>query len=111
LTHRNVIDRRRRIPVLDSEISFVDTGAGDPIVFLHGNPTSSYLWRNIIPYLRGLGRCLAPDLVGMGWSAKSPRQAYRFVDHAAYLDAWFEALGLTENVILVGHDWGSGETR
>jgi haloalkane dehalogenase len=107
LTHRNVIDRRRRIRVLDSEISFVDTGQGDPIVFLHGNPTSSYLWRNIIPYVSGLGRCLAPDLVGMGWSGKSPRQSYRFIDHAAYLDAWFEGLGLTENVILVGHDWGS----
>lgn len=105
LTHRNA--ELRRIRVLDSEISFVDTGQGDPIVFLHGNPTSSYLWRNIIPYVSGLGRCLAPDLVGMGWSGKSPRQAYRFIDHAAYLDAWFEALGLTRNVILVGHDWGS----
>src|SRR6185503_292009 len=107
LTHRNVIDQRRRVQVLDSEISFVDTGLGDPIVFLHGNPTSSYLWRNIIPHVSGLGRCLAPDLVGMGSSARSPRQAYRFMDHAAYLDAWFEALGLTENVILVAHDWGS----
>ena len=107
MTHRNVIDQRRRVQVLDSEISFVDTGLGDPIVFLHGNPTSSYLWRNIIPHVSGLGRCLAPDLVGMGSSARSPRQAYRFMDHAAYLDAWFEALGLTENVILVAHDWGS----
>jgi len=98
---------RRRVRVLDSEISFVDTGEGDPIVFLHGNPTSSYLWRNVIPHLAGLGRCLAPDLVGMGRSGKSPRQAYRFADHAAYLDAWFEALGLTDNVTLVVHDWGS----
>jgi haloalkane dehalogenase len=98
---------RRRIRVLDSEMSYVDTGAGDPIVFLHGNPTSSYLWRNIIPYLSGHGRCLAPDLVGMGRSEKSPTRAYRFVDHAQYLDAWFEALGLTRNVILVLHDWGS----
>jgi len=98
---------RRRIPVLDSEISYVDTGRGDPIVFLHGNPTSSYLWRNIIPHLGGLGRCLAPDLVGMGRSGKSPRGAYRFGDHAAYLDAWFDALGLTKNVTLVVHDWGS----
>jgi haloalkane dehalogenase len=59
---------RRRVAVLDTEISYVDTGRGDPIVFLHGNPTSSYLWRNIIPYLSEQGRCLAPDLVGMGQS-------------------------------------------
>jgi haloalkane dehalogenase len=98
---------RRRVAVLDTEMSYVDTGQGDPIVFLHGNPTSSYLWRNIIPYLSAHGRCLAPDLVGMGQSGKSPAQAYRFVDHARYLDAWFEALKLTSNVTLVVHDWGS----
>jgi haloalkane dehalogenase len=98
---------RRRIAVLDTEMSYVDTGQGDPIVFLHGNPTSSYLWRNIIPYLSEHGRCLAPDLVGMGQSGKSPTSAYRFVDHARYLDAWFEALNLTSNVTLVLHDWGS----
>lgn len=98
---------RRTIRVLDAEMSYVDTGGGDPIVFLHGNPTSSYLWRNVIPHLGGLGRCLAPDLVGMGRSGKSPRRAYRFADHAAYLDAWFDTLGLSRNVILVVHDWGS----
>jgi haloalkane dehalogenase len=98
---------RRRIRVLDTEMTYVDTGSGDPIVFLHGNPTSSYLWRNIIPYLSSHGRCFAPDLVGMGQSGKSPSQAYRFVDHARYLDAWFEALDLTSNVTLVLHDWGS----
>jgi haloalkane dehalogenase len=98
---------RRRVAVLDTEMSYVDTGQGDPIVFLHGNPTSSYLWRNIIPYLSAHGRCLAPDLVGMGQSGKSPAQAYRFVDHARYLDAWFEALKLTSNITLVIHDWGS----
>ena len=98
---------RRRVAVLDTEMSYVDTGQGDSIVFLHGNPTSSYLWRNIIPYLSAHGRCLAPDLVGMGQSGKSPTQAYRFVDHARYLDAWFEALNLTSNVTLVVHDWGS----
>ncbi len=98
---------RRRIGVLDSEMSYLDTGRGDPIVFLHGNPTSSYLWRNIIPYVSGLGRCLAPDLIGMGRSVKSPTRAYRFVDHARYLDAWFDALGLTKDVTLVVHDWGS----
>ena len=98
---------RRRVAVLDTEMGYVDTGQGDPIVFLHGNPTSSYLWRNIIPYVSELGRCLAPDLVGMGQSGKSPTNAYRFVDHARYLDAWFETLNLTSNVILVIHDWGS----
>ena len=98
---------RRRVAVLDTEVSYVDTGRGDPIVFLHGNPTSSYLWRNIIPYLREQGRCLAPDLVGMGQSGKSATSAYRFADHARYLDAWFEALNLTSNVTLVIHDWGS----
>jgi haloalkane dehalogenase len=98
---------RRRVRVLDTEISYVDTGNGDPIVFLHGNPTYSYLWRNVIPHLSELGRCLAPDMVGMGHSGKSPSQAYRFTDQAAYLDAWFEALGLTKDVILVVHDWGS----
>jgi haloalkane dehalogenase len=98
---------RRRIAVLDSEMSYVDTGAGDPIIFLHGNPTSSYLWRNVIPHLSRRGRCLAPDLIGMGQSGKSPTQSYRFVDHARYLDAWFDALGLTKDVILVVHDWGS----
>lgn len=98
---------RRRIAVLDTEMSYVDTGEGDPIVFLHGNPTSSYLWRNIIPYVSARGRCLAPDLVGMGQSGKSPTGGYLFVDHARYLDAWFEALNLTNNVTLVVHDWGS----
>lgn len=98
---------RRRAAVLDTEISYVDTGSGDPIVFLHGNPTWSYLWRNIIPFVTGRGRCLAPDLVGMGMSAKSPARTYRFFDHARYLDAWFDAMGLTQNVILVLHDWGS----
>ena len=98
---------RRRVPVLDTEMSYVDTGDGDPIIFLHGNPTSSYLWRNIIPHVADLGRCLAPDLIGMGQSGKSPRSAYRFTDHADYLDAWFEALGLTKSVTLVVHDWGS----
>jgi haloalkane dehalogenase len=97
---------RHRIAFLETEISYVDTGAGEPVVFLHGNPTSSYLWRNVIPHVEGLGRCLAPDLVGMGDSGAAPDGSYRFVDHARYLDAWFEALGLT-HVTLVVHDWGS----
>jgi haloalkane dehalogenase len=88
-------------------MAYVDAGLGDPIVFLHGNPTPSYLWRNIIPHLLPLGRCLAPDYVGMGNSAAAPDGNYRFIDHQRYLDAWFQALGITRNVILVLHDWGS----
>lgn len=99
--------RGKRVAVLDTEMAYVDAGAGRPVVFLHGNPTSSYLWRNIIPHLEGLGRCLAPDLVGMGRSGKAPAGSYRFVDHARYLDAWFDALRLTAEVTLVVHDWGS----
>ena len=98
---------RRRVSVLDSEIAYVDTGAGEPVVFLHGNPTSSYLWRNVIPHVEGVARCLAPDLIGMGESGKAPSGSYRFRDHGRYLDAWFEALGLERNVTLVVHDWGS----
>ena len=98
---------RRRVPAPGVELATVDTGEGDPVVFLHGNPTSSYLWRNVIPHVAGMARCLAPDLLGMGESDRAPGGAYRFVDHARYLDAWFDALDLTENVTLVAHDWGS----
>ncbi len=98
---------RRHIAVLDTEIAYIEVGTGDPIVFLHGNPTSSYLWRNIIPHLEGLGRCLAPDLVGMGDSGKAPHHSYRFVDHARYLDSWFDELGVQRQITLVIHDWGS----
>ena len=72
---------RKRVSVDGTEISYVDTGDGPPVVFLHGNPTSSYLWRNIIPHLSNSARCLAPDLVGMGDSGKAPDGSYRFVDH------------------------------
>jgi haloalkane dehalogenase len=98
---------RNYLPVLDTTKAYVDAGTGDPIVFLHGNPTPSYLWRNIIPHLLPFGRCLAPDYVGMGNSGASPNGRYRFVDHQRYLDAWFETLGLGRNIILVVHDWGS----
>jgi haloalkane dehalogenase len=87
-------------------MSYVDVGVGDPIVLLHGNPTSSYLWRNVIPRLDGLGRCLAPDLIGMGRSGKAAGGRYRLADHVRYLDAWFETLDLSR-VTLVVHDWGS----
>jgi haloalkane dehalogenase len=89
---------------------YVEEGDGDPIVFLHGNPTSSYLWRNIIPHLTALGRCIAPDLIGMGDSDKlesSGPDAYRFVAHREYLNALFDHLDLTSNVVFVVHDWGS----
>jgi haloalkane dehalogenase len=98
---------RKRIKVLDTEMSYVEVGEGDSIVFLHGNPTSSYLWRNILPFLSDLGRCLAPDLVGMGGSGPAPDKQYRFLDHARYLDGWFESVGLSDKVVLVIHDWGS----
>src|SRR5579862_1093325 len=90
---------RQNIGVLDSSIATVDRGRGAPTVFLHGNPTSSYLWRNVIPHVERFGRCLAPDLIGMGKSGKAPAGSYRFNDHARYLDAWFEALAL-QDVIL-----------
>ena len=89
-----------------SKMHYVDEGTGDPILFLHGNPTSSYLWRNIIPYLTSLGRCIAPDLIGMGKSDK-PDIEYRFFDHAKYLEGLIEKLDL-KNITLVIHDWGSG---
>jgi haloalkane dehalogenase len=98
---------RKRAKVIGTEMAYVEVGSGDPIVFLHGNPTSSYLWRNVIPHLTKLGRCLAPDLIGMGDSGKSSTGEYRFVDHAKHLDAWFDALGLNQRVTLVIHDWGS----
>ena len=97
----------KRLSVVDAEMAYVDVGRGDPVVFLHGNPTSSYMWRNVIPYAAPFGRVLAPDLIGFGRSGKSPRSAYRFFDHVAYLDAWFEKLGLTKNIVFVVQDWGA----
>jgi len=98
---------RRRVRALDTEMAYVDTGQGEPVVFLHGNPTSSFLWRHVIPRVESVARCLAPDLVGMGDSGSAPSGRYRFVDHARYLDAWFDAVGLDRDVTLVVHDWGS----
>lgn len=101
---------KESVEVLGRRMAFVEQGVGDPIVFLHGNPTSSFLWRSVIPPLRSLGRCLAPDLIGMGDSEKLPDPgpgSYRFVDHRHHLDAWFEAVGATHDVTLVLHDWGS----
>ena len=99
---------RKQVTVDGVDISYIDTGNPDerPIVFLHGNPTSSYLWRNIIPHVSESSRCLAPDLVGMGQSGRTPEGKYSFTEHVRYLDAWFESLQIT-NAILVVHDWGS----
>ncbi len=93
------------VEVEGSRIAYIDEGDGQPILFLHGNPTSSYLWRNVIPYVTHDYRAIAPDLVGMGDSDK-PDIGYTFEDHARYIDGFVEALGL-EDVILVVHDWGS----
>ncbi len=101
---------KRRANVLGRAMAYVDTGRGDPIVFLHGNPTSSYLWRNILPRLERSGRCIAPDLIGMGDSEKLPQTgpgSYTFQDHRRYLDPLLASLGVERNVIVVGHDWGS----
>jgi haloalkane dehalogenase len=101
---------KKRAKVKGKGMAYVETGEGDPIVFLHGNPTSSYLWRNIIPHAEGLGRCIAPDLIGMGDSEKldpSGLGSYRFVEHREYLDSLLVELGVTERVTFVIHDWGS----
>ncbi|MBO2464663.1 haloalkane dehalogenase [Actinomadura violacea] len=92
------------VDVLGSTMYYEEVGDGAPVVFLHGNPGSSRLWRQVLPAMGGGGRLLAPDLIGMGRSGK-PDVPYRFDDHARYLDAWFDALGL-DDVVLVGHDWG-----
>ena len=93
------------VDLLDSQMHYLDEGEGDPILFLHGNPTSSYLWRNVIPHLTQNGRCIAPDLIGMGKSGK-PDLDYSFQDHYQYLATFIEKLGL-KNITLVIHDWGS----
>ena len=95
------------VDVHGSKMHYVDVGEGDPILFLHGNPTSSYLWRNIIPYLTDQGRCIAPDLIGMGKS-DHPDIPYRYDDQYRYVSGFVDALGLESNVTLVIHDWGSG---
>jgi haloalkane dehalogenase len=101
---------KQKTQVKGKAMAYVEVGEGDPIVFLHGNPTSSYLWRNVIPHLEPEGRCIAPDLIGMGDSDKLDDvgpDSYRFVEHREYLDALLDQLGVSENVTLVIHDWGS----
>jgi haloalkane dehalogenase len=102
--------QKKSATINGKQMAYVEEGTGDPIVLLHGNPTSSYLWRNIIPYLSSLGRCLAPDLIGMGDSEKlddSGPESYRFVEHREYLDGFLEQMDVRENAIFVIHDWGS----
>src|SRR5215475_12394342 len=94
----------RHVQVHGARMAYVDEGEGDPIVFLHGNPTSAYLWRNVIPHVTSVGRCIAPDLIGMGQSDK-PDIEYRFVDHVRYVEGLIETLALN-NLTLVLHGWG-----
>ncbi|MCY3754413.1 MAG: haloalkane dehalogenase [Alphaproteobacteria bacterium] len=98
------------VEVKGKRMAYVEMGEGDPVVFLHGNPTSSYLWRNIMPHVAGQARCLAPDLIGMGDSDKLDDPgpgSYRFVEHRDYLDGFLDAVGLGGNAVFVIHDWGS----
>lgn len=102
--------KKTRVRIHGREMAYVEIGVGAPIVFLHGNPTSSYLWRNIIPHVQHLGRCIAPDLIGMGDSDKLPFSGpgrYSFLEHQHYLYALLEALQIDKHVTLVVHDWGS----
>lgn len=101
---------KKTISVKGKTMAYVEMGEGDPIIFQHGNPTSSYLWRNVMPHLAQQGRCIAIDLIGMGDSDKLDdvgADSYRFVEHREYLDGALAALGVTENVTWVIHDWGS----
>ena len=103
--------KKKKVQVRGLDMAYYEVGTGDPIVFLHGNPTSSYLWRNIIPHVQHLGRCIAPDLIGMGDSDPLPNSAegvYKFSTHRDYIVEMLEAIGVREKVTLVIHDWGSG---
>jgi haloalkane dehalogenase len=94
------------VDVMGSSMHYVEQGNGDPILLLHGNPTSSYLWRNVIPLISPVGRVIAVDLIGMGKSDK-PDIAYHLQNHIRYIDGFIKELGL-ENIVLVLHDWGAG---
>ena len=101
---------KKFVDVLGKRMAYVELGSGDPIVFQHGNPTSSYLWRNVMPHVQHLGRCIALDLIGMGDSEKlepSGPDRYTFAEHRRFFDAALEALGITRDVTFVIHDWGS----
>lgn len=101
---------KQRVAVDGREMAYVERGEGRPILFLHGNPTSSFLWRDVIPECEGLGRCIAPDLIGMGDSDKLPNpgpDTYRFVTHRRFLAGFLAAVGVERDAVLVVHDWGS----
>ena len=101
---------KKHIKVNGKSMAYAEVGEGDPIVFIHGNPTSSYLWRNVMPHVEDLGKLIAPDLIGMGDSDKleeSGPDRYRFVEQRAFLDQLLETLGVSHNVTFVVHDWGS----
>ena len=101
---------KKYIDVLGKQIAYVEMGEGDPIIFQHGNPTSSYLWRNILPQLKSLGRCIAMDLIGMGDSEKledKGNMTYSYDTHKKYFDGFLDAIGVESNATLVIHDWGS----
>ena len=101
---------KRKIKVFDKKMSVVEMGKGETFLFLHGNPTSSYLWRNIMPYIEDKGRCLAPDLIGMGDSEKLDNNdpgAYNFVEHRRWLNELLDILDIGNKVVLIVHDWGS----
>ena len=101
---------KKSIEIFGKKMSYVETGEGDPIVFLHGNPTSSYLWRNIIPFVSQMGRCIAPDLIGQGDSEKldnSDASSYRYIEHRKYLFELLDQIGVTSDATFVIHDWGS----
>jgi haloalkane dehalogenase len=98
---------KRFVDTHGARMAYTESGSGRPIVFIHGNPTSSFLWRTVVPEVSDLGRCLAPDLIGMGDSDKVGGE-YRFVDHRRYLDGFMQAVGAAEDVVLVVHDWGGG---
>ncbi|MDX1498695.1 MAG: haloalkane dehalogenase [Woeseiaceae bacterium] len=108
--HDKSLPEKRFVEVDGLRMAYVEMGTGSPIVFQHGNPTSSYLWRNILPALADRGRCIAVDLVGMGDSDKLPDTGpgrYRYVEHREFLFGAWERLGVTDDVTLVLHDWGS----
>ncbi len=98
---------KKRVRVYNAEMAYVDTGQGDSVLFLHGNPTSSYLWRGVMPFVTDVARCVAPDLIGMGDSDKLESSMYRFEDHRRYLDGFLDAVDIGDDVTVVVHDWGS----
>ena len=103
-------EQKQYVDVDGYKMAYVEQGSGRPIVLQHGNPTSSYLWRNVLPQLSDLGRCIAVDLIGMGDSDKLPNSGadrYTFAEHRQFWEGALDALGVNEDIIFVIHDWGS----